>query len=292
MDVKLEHRGRVVTDTDIESIRRLIADNPGASRRKLSKKLCEAWNWRQTNGALRDMVCRSLMLELHRAGHIELPPVRQVWRNPLARRSKPALVLVDQTPLESTLGGILPLEFQQVRRTVEERLFNSLLDRYHYLGYTQPVGEHLKYVVYAQDRPIACLGWSSAPRHLGPRDRFIGWSAETRRRNIRFLAYNTRYLLLPFVKVQHLASHILACMARQLPLDWQRIYGHPVYYLETFVDPGRFRGTCYRAANWTYLGMTTGRGKDAPTQEPNRPLKQVFGYPLVKDFRRHLCAIG
>lgn len=292
MDVKLEHRGRVVTDTDIESIRRLIADNPGASRRKLSKKLCEAWNWRQTNGALRDMVCRSLMLELHRAGHIELPPVRQVWRNPLARRSKPALVLVDQTPLESTLGGIRPLEFQQVRRTVEERLFNSLLDRYHYLGYTQPVGEHLKYVVYAQDRPIACLGWSSAPRHLGPRDRFIGWSAETRRRNIRFLAYNTRYLLLPFVKVQHLASHILACMARQLPLDWQRIYGHPVYYLETFVDPGRFRGTCYRAANWTYLGMTTGRGKDAPTQEPNRPLKQVFGYPLVKDFRRHLCAIG
>lgn len=292
MDVKLEHRGRVVTDTDIESIRRLIADNPGASRRKLSKKLSEAWNWRQTNGALRDMVCRSLMLELHRAGHIELPPVRQVSRNPLARRSKPALVLVDQTPLESTLGGIRPLEFQQVRRTVEERLFNSLLDRYHYLGYTQPVGEHLKYVVYAQDRPIACLGWSSAPRHLGPRDRFIGWSAETRRRNIRFLAYNTRYLLLPFVKVQHLASHILACMARQLPLDWQRIYGHPVYYLETFVDPGRFRGTCYRAANWTYLGMTTGRGKDAPTQEPNRPLKQVFGYPLVKDFRRRLCAIG
>lgn len=140
MDVKLEHRGRVVTDTDIESVRRLIADNPGASRWKLSKKLCEAWNWRQTNGALRDMVCRSLMLELHRAGHIELPPVRQVWRNPLARRSKPALVLVDQTPLESTLGRIRPLEFQQVRRTVEERLFNSLLDRYHYLGYTQPVG--------------------------------------------------------------------------------------------------------------------------------------------------------
>jgi hypothetical protein len=180
------------------------------------------------------------------------------------------------------------LEFEQVRRTAEEKLFNSLLDRYHYLGYTQPVGEHLKYVIYAQDRPIACLGWSSAPRHLGPRDRFIGWSAEARRKNIRFLAYNTRFLILPFVEVEHLASHILGCMARLLPLDWERIYGHPIYYLETFVDPGRFRGTCYRAANWQYLGLTAGLGKDSRDNKPNRSLKEVLGYPLTKDFRRRL----
>ncbi len=155
----------------------------------------------------------------------------------------------------------------------------------------EPVGEHLKYVVYAQDRPIACLGWSSAPRHLGPRDRFIGWSAEARRRNIRFLAYNTRFLILPFVKVPHLGSHILACMARRLPLDWERIYGHSIYYLETFVDPGRFRGTTYRAANWMMLGLTTGRGKDDQTKKPNRPLKEVLGYPITKDFRRRLCEV-
>jgi hypothetical protein len=292
MGTVLSYRGRSVTDDDVVFIRRLIADNPTCSRRALSEKLCEAWNWRQANGALRAMVCRSLMLLLHRGGHIELPPVRWVNPNPLARRNperkKPVPVLADQTPLQCTIAEVRPLDFQQVRRTVEERLFNSLLDRYHYLGYTQPVGEHLKYIIYAQDRPIACLGWSSAPRHLGPRDRFIGWSAEARRKNIRFLAYNTRYLILPFVNVPHLASHILACMARRLSADWEHHFGHPLYYLETFVDPGRFRGTCYRAANWTLLGLTTGRGKDDHTNRPNRPLKEVLGYPLTKDFRRLL----
>jgi hypothetical protein len=287
-----KYRGRTITGTDLEFIRRLIADNPELSRRALSEKLCAAWNWRQANGALCAMVCRGLMLHLHRAGQIALPPVRWVNPNPLARRngerSRPVSVLVDQTPLESTLSQIRPVAFQQVRRTVEEKLFNSLLDRYHYLGYRQPVGEHLKFVVYAQDRPIACMGWSSAPRHLGPRDRFIGWSAQARRQNIRFLAYNTRFLILPFVKVEHLASHILGCMARLVPLEWERVYGHSIHYLETFVDPGRFRGTCYRAANWQYLGLTAGLGKDSRNNKPNRPLKEVLGYPLRKDFRRLL----
>jgi hypothetical protein len=292
MEEMLRHRGRMVTASDLDFIRRLIAEHPGASRRALSKILCEAWNWRQPNGALRDMVCRGLMLELHRAGHIELPNVRYVTRNPLAKRgaqrSKPMPALVDTTPLNASLASIRPLEFRQVRRTGGERLFNSLLDRYHYLGYTQPVGEHLKYLVCALGRPIACLAWSSAPRHLGPRDRFIGWSAEARRKNIRFLAYNTRFLLLPFIHVEHAASHILGCMARLLSQDWERVYGHPIYYLETFVDPQRFCGTCYRAANWIVLGVTTGRGKDDHTNKPNRPIKEVLGYPIRKDFRRLL----
>jgi len=292
MMTELTYRGRTISEADLDFIRRLIADHPGMSRRALSAKLCEAWNWRQANGALRDMVCRGLMLKLHRAGHIELPPVKRVNRNPLAHRReerrKPMAMLVDETPIESTLSAIRPLEFVQVRRTLEEKLFNSLLDRYHYLGYTQPVGEHLKFVVYAQNRPIACLGWSSAPRHLQPRDLFIGWSAAARRKNIRFLAYNTRYLILPFVQVEHLASHILGWMARWLPLEWQRVYGHPVYYLETFIDPERFRGICYRAANWRYLGLTKGLGKDAQDRTPNRSLKEVLGYPLRKDFRRLL----
>ncbi len=285
MDVKLKHRGRVVTSTDIEFIRGLIADNPGMSRWMLSKKLCEAWDWRQPNGILRDMVCRSLMLELYRGGHIELPPARRVAGG---RRGRPSPVLVDRTPMESTLAGIGPLEFHQVRRTVAEGIFNGLLEEFHYLGYTQPVGEHLKYVVYARGRAIACLGWSSAVRHLGPRDRYIGWSPEARRKNIRFLAYNTRFLILPFIRVRHLASHILGCMSRRLPLDWERVYGHSIYYLETFVDPGRFQGTCYRASNWIELGLTTGRGKDDQTGKPNRSLKQVLGYALRKDFRRLL----
>jgi hypothetical protein len=295
MEAILSYRGRIVTEDDIVFIRQLIADNPASSRRALSQKLCEAWNWRQANGALREMVCRSLMLRLHRAGHIELPPVRWVNHNPLGRRGadrrKPVPALVDTTPLEARLAAIRPLEFHRVRHTWEEPLFNSLLDRYHYLGYTQPVGEHLKYLVYALGRPIACLAWSSAPRHLGPRDRFIGWSAEARRKNIRFLAYNTRYLILPFVRVEHLASHILGHMTRLLPEDWNRVYGHPVHYLETFVDPERFRGTCYRAANWKVLGLTTGRGKDAPTRKPNRSIKEVLGYPLTRDFRQRLGAV-
>jgi len=295
MEAKLSYRGRVVTDADVVFISQLIADNPASSRRDLSKKLCEAWNWRQANGALRDMVCRGLMLELHRAGHIELPPVRWVNPNPLARRGaerrKPIPTLVDSTPLSVSLSVLRPLQFRQVRRTWEEPLFNSLLDRYHYLGYTQPVGEHLKYLVYALGRPIACLAWSSAPRHLGPRDRFIGWAAEARRKNIRFLAYNTRFLILPFVQVEHLASHILGQMARHLSEDWDRVYGHPIHYLETFVDPQRFRGTCYRAANWIVLGLTTGRGKDDHTNKPNRPIKEILGYPLSKEFRQLLSEV-
>jgi hypothetical protein len=288
---RLSHRHRLISADDLVFIRRLIAEHPGCSRRELSKKLCQAWNWVQPNGALRDMVCRSMMLELHRAGHIELPPVRCVPRNPLAQRRAAALVQVDQAPLRMSLAELGAIELRQVRRTSEEALFNSLLQQHHYLGYTQPVGEHLKYLMTARGRPLACAAWSSAPRHLGSRDRHIGWSATARRVNIRLLAYNTRFLILPWVAVPHLASHLLGRIARALSADWQRLYGHPIYWLETFIDPQRFAGTCYRAANWIELGVTTGRGKDDRTHRANRPIKQVLGYALVKDFRRRLSQL-
>jgi Domain of unknown function (DUF4338) len=292
MEVVLSYRHRAVTQDEVAFIGQLIAEHPQASRRALSKLLCQAWNWVQANGALRDMVCRGLMLKLHREGLIELPPVRRVMRNPLVERSRRAVIEVARQPLEAKLSEIGPLTLRQVRRTPEEALFNSLLEQYHYLGYAQPVGEHLKFMVWAQERPIACLSWSSAARHLGSRDRFIGWCPQARLKNIRLLAYNSRYLILPWVKVEHLASHLLGRMAKLLSLDWQRVYGHPIYYLETFIDPQRFRGTCYRAANWQVLGVTTGRGKDAPTHQVNRSLKQVLGYPLVKDFRQQLGQVG
>jgi hypothetical protein len=227
---------------------------------------------------------------LHRAGHIELPAVRFVSHNPFVERTKPALTLLDSatldtTPLRCSLKDIRPLEFRQVRRTVDEPFFNGLLERYHYLQYTQPVGEHLKYLVYTAGRPIACLAWSSAPRHLGSRDRFIGWSAQARRRNIRFIAYNARFLILPWVEVPLLASHILGRMAKVLARDWEMMYGHPIYFLETFIDSERFRGTSYLAANWIVMGRTTGRGKDSVSHRPNRSLKEVLGYPLRKHFR-------
>jgi len=292
MEAQLSYRHRVVKTEDVVFIRQLIAEHPQASRRTLSKLLCQAWNWVQANGALRDMVCRGLMLKLHREGLIELPPVRRVMRNPLVERKPRAVIAVDERPLQAKLSEIGPLTLRQVRRTPEEALFNSLLEQYHYLGYSQPVGEHLKFMVWAQERPIACLSWSSAPRHLGSRDRFIGWCPQARLKNIRLLAYNSRYLILPWVKVEHLASHLLGRMAKVLSLDWQRVYGHPIYYLETFIDPQRFRGTCYRAANWIYLGDTTGRGKDDRTHEPNRSIKQVLGYPLTRDFRQQLGQVA
>jgi Domain of unknown function (DUF4338) len=292
MQRTLRYRHRVITEDDLVFVRRLIAENPGCSRRRLSQKLCEAWSWVQANGALRDVVCRGMMLMLHRQGLIELPALRQVGRSTLSGRKKPEAVNIDRTPLSMSFVELGPLEVRQVRRTPEEALFNGLLQQHHYLGYTQPVGEHLKYLVYAQGRPVACAAWSSAPRHLGSRDRHIGWSAQARLANIRLLAYNTRFLILPWVTVPHLASHILGRMARVLSADWQRLYAHPIYYLETFVDPQRFRGTCYRAANWIRLGATTGRGKDDATHRPNRPVKEVLGYPLVKDFRRRLSHVA
>jgi hypothetical protein len=183
------------------------------------------------------------------------------------------------------LGAI---EIQLVRRTADEPLFESLMEEFHYLRYEQPVGEHLKYLVWAQGRPVACLAWSLAPRHLASRDHFIGWSGDARRRNIRFLAYNTRFLILPWVQVPHLASCILGRIARRLSEDWESLYGHPIYLLETFVDPERFRGTCYRAANWVLVGRTTGRGKDDQTGRPNRTIKEVLALPLTRRFRELL----
>jgi len=283
-----KYRGRQVSSEDILYIRELIAADPHQSRRALSKKVCEAWQWRQPNGKLRDMVCRGLLLMLDRAGAIQLPRVDYVRHNPLASRARPAPVLIDTTPIQGQLADIQPLEFEQVRRTGDEPLFNSLMEEHHYLGYEQPVGEHLKYLVWAQGRPLACLAWSSAPRHLGSRDRYIGWSDEARRRNIRFIAYNTRFLILPWVEAPNLASYILSRMASRLSADWERIYGHPIYFLETFIDPERFRGTCYRAANWVLLGRTTGRGKDDQTNRPNRSIKEVLGYPLTRRFRQLL----
>ena len=288
MEALLRYRGRAVTAADVHDIRELIAAHPTESRRGLSQRLCAAWDWRQSNGAPRDMVCRGLMLELWRAGHIELPAVRRRPPNPLSVRVRPQPIPLDQTPLQGRLRDLPPLMFYQVRRTAQESLFNSLLQSYHYLGYSQPVGEHLKFMVYAGTRPVALFAWSSAPRHLGPRDRFIGWSASTRRQNIGAIAYNTRYLILPWVKVEHLASHLLGRMTRELSAAWSQVYDHPVYFAETFIDPTRFRGTCYRAANWLELGQTQGRGKDDLTHRPNRTLKTILGLPLCRDFRERL----
>jgi hypothetical protein len=286
------YRGRSVTSEEIALIRRWIQDYPQWSRWKLSRELCQAWQWKQANGALRDMLCRGLLLKLHRAGEIELPPVKRAVRNRIAERARPAHVAIEERLLEGSLRELQPLELAQVRRTSEEALFHSLLEQYHYLGYERPVGEHLKYLVKSGGHPVACMAWSSAPRHLKLRDRYLGWSDEARERNMHLLAYNTRFLILPWIRVPHLASHILGRMAKIVPRDWQHLYAHPIYWLETFVDSSRFAGTCYRAANWIEIGETQGRGHRAPTFEQTRSIKRMLGLPLHRKYRKILGSTG
>jgi hypothetical protein len=290
VSVVLRYRGRDYTCDDVAFIRGLIAAHPGLSRRRLSAALCEAWGWVQPNGMLRDMVARGLMLELHRGGLIELPAKKQSPPNNAIRHREAGLdpSLLSWEPVAGPLPGLRPLLIEEVRRSRHEKLFNGLLSQHHYLGYTRPVGEHLKYMVWARGVPVACLAFSSSPRHIGCRDRFIGWSAPTRRAHVHLLAYNTRFLVLPWGQIPHLASHVLAAVARRISRDWEALYQHPIHLLETFVDPERFRGTCYRAANWQFVGMTTGVGKASRTKVPDRSLKQTLVYPLVKDFRQRL----
>ena len=285
----IRYRGREVGAADLAFIRQLIAQHPDLSRRRLSARLCEAWNWRQPNGALRDMVCRGLLLVLHRAGHIELPAPRvRVPNNVVAHRRVRPGGEFDERPLVGTLAQIGPVELRQVRRAEGEALFGQLLARYHYLGYCRPVGEHLKYLAFAQGRPIGALGWSSAPHHLGPRDQFIGWSPSERIRGLHRIAYNTRFLLAPWAKVPHLASHLLSRLARVISPDWTRLYHHPIHLLESFVDPARFAATSYRAANWRCLGRSLGLGHRDQTRQPNRSIKELWVYPLSADFREQL----
>ena len=288
MDLGIKYRGKVATTGDVDFINQLINDNPSDSRRALSIKLCKAWNWVQANGALRDMVCRGFMLELHRAGYINLPEKKCTPNNPLANRKSPEKIKIDQSPISTFLKNVRPLKFCQVRRSGKEKLFNSLIDQYHYLGYCQPVGEHLKYIVFIEKRPVACIAFSSAPRHIGCRDKFIGWDAKTRQKNLPLITYNTRFLILPWVNIKFLASHILSRSVGILQKDWLSLYNHPVHYVETFVDTESFKGTCYKAANWIYLGQTRGLGKNSKTMKQDRSLKAVYGYPLSKNFRERL----
>jgi len=288
-DVLLRFRGRELRDPDIAQLRQLIAENPGLSRRRLSVKVCEAWNWVQPNGQPRDMVCRSLMLALHRAGHIQLPAKRQAPLNNAIRHRRVVPVGThDTTAIQGSLASLGPLEIRLVRRAEGEGLFAQLLNRHHYLGYSRPVGEHLKYLVWAAARPIACLGWSSAPRQLNLRDQFVGAPKDAYRHNLQCIAYNTRYLIVPWVKVPHLASHLLGQIARRISDDWQALYQHPIVLLESFVDTERFRGVCYQAANWIRVGRSEGRGTKSKTGGPAASIKELWVYPVDRNFRQKL----
>lgn len=287
-DVVLSYRGRQIRAADVVFLRELIAANPRLSRCALSVRVCQAWNWVQPNGQLRDQVCRSLMLLLHRSGHIELPAPRlHVVNNAILHRRVEQLEFCDTTPIEGSLAGLGPLEIRLVRRAEGESLFNYLLNQYHYLGFSRPVGEHLKYLVFSGQRPIACLAWNSGPLKLKLRDQFVGAPRQAYAHHLHLIAYNSRSLIVPWVKVPHLASHLLGRIARRISADWQALYHHPIHLLESFVDIERFRGTCYRAANWQCLGRSAGHGTKSKYGD-RTSIKELWAYPVTQDFRSKL----
>ena len=288
-DVLLSFRGRPIRQAEVLFLRELIAANPGLSRRRLSVKVCQAWNWVQPNGQPRDMVCRGLMLALHRAGHIELPAKRQSPRNnAITHRRVLAAPPYDTTAIEMSLDRLGALEVRLIRRAEGQGLFAHLLNRYHYLGYSRPVGEHLKYLVLAGARPIACLAWNSGPLKLKLRDDLVGAPRQAYAHNLHLIAYNSRYLIVPWVKVPHLASHLLGRIARRISADWQQLYEHPIWLLESFVDVEHFKGTCYRAANWMCVGRSIGRGTKAKSHQQTTSIKELWAYPLSRNFRQQL----
>lgn len=284
MKEKLIVRGRLVTPADIVFIRSFIEKYHDKGRTFISKELCRYWNWRQPNGALKDMACRDFLSRLEKKGLITLPPSKSINHKRKTKRVI-SLPLHDKTPISSSLKEILPIEVKLVRWTVHESLFNGFLSAYHYLGYCQFVGAHLKYMAFSKQRPLACLGFAVAAWRLNCRDRFIGWDDETRKKNLHLISNNVRFLILPWVKVPHLASHLLSLIAKRISSDWQRVYGYPIVLLETFVEKQRFFGTCYKAANWLKVGETCGRGRNDRYKKKNKPIKAVFVYPLHKNFR-------
>jgi len=282
-------QGREVTGADIELIRGLLTENPARGRTPLSRELCRRWDWRNARGQLKDMACRTLLLKLERTGHVRLPPRRGPSSNGFRNR-RPPVVAVEGNPIRGALRDLQPLAVSVVAPgSADARLFLGLLAHEHYLGHRNTVGENIRYLVRdRRDRPVACVLFGSAAWKCADRDAFIGWDRPTRERNLQRLTNNTRFLIPGWVQVPHLASHVLGLIARRIRADWQAKYGHPVHAMETFVDRSRFKGTCYRAANWRRLGETRGRTRNDRHKRIHVPVKDVYLYPLVKDFREAL----
>ena len=282
-------QGRELLAEDVGLIRELLAEHPDWTRTRLSEELCVRWDWRNARGRIKDMAARTLLLKLERAGWVDLPKRRRPSPNGHRNRQIP---FVDHAtePIRSDLRNLRPLSVSTVEPGSEDlRLYNCLLSRYHYLGHRNTVGENIRYL--ARDRagrPVGCALFGSAAWKCAARDAFIGWDAPVRETHLGLLTNNTRFLVLPWVEVPHLASHLLACLARRICADWKSKYGHPILALETFVDRGRFRGTCYQAANWLRLGATAGRTRNDREHCIITSVKDVYLYPLVRDFRREL----
>lgn len=284
-------QGRVIRPQDVRLIRAWLEAHPGSNRTRLSRALCVAWNWRNGVGQLKDMACRTLLLKLEARGQIRLPPRVTASVNGLRNRVVPPIAH-DQRAIEGPLQLLEPLGVEPVPEgTPEALLFKFFLQRYHYLGHRNCVGQNLKYLARdRQGRPLACLLFGSAAWKAAARDRWIGWDASQRQRHLGWVSNNARFTILPWVRVRHLASHLLGRVAARLSADWEQKYGHPIYLLETFVEQPRFTGTCYRAAGWVQVGLTTGRTRNDDGRQPRAARKAILVKELRADARRRLAA--
>ncbi len=284
-------QGRCITDADVKQIRELLVRHPDWNRCRLSRELCERWDWRNGKGRLKDMAARTLQLKLERLGLIRLPPRQRPGRPNHRGAVIPDEMDHDTAEVTGALKRLQPLQVAWLEgRDDRLPLFKYLLHRYHYLGHQRCVGENQKLMVSDRSgRLLACLLFGSAAWKAKSRDQFIGWDRATRERNLPFLTNNTRFLILPWVQVGHLASHLLARVVRELSDRWMDKYGHPIHLVETFVERDRFRGTCYRAAGWRHVGATAGRSRNDVHQTLSVPVKDVLVYPLHHDFRGRLC---
>ena len=289
-------RGRQIGAAELNQVRQLLASHADWSRWRLSQELATLWNWRNGAGQLKDMAARTLLLKLEQRGWIALPPRRTTPSNRMRHKHlPPAGLAAPQVPITQPLKQLLPLVISECShgdRTPGQRvLFDALLHQHHYLSHRSSVGENLQYLVRdAQARPLACVLFGAAAWQCAARDRYIGWDSSRRAQHLPCLANNTRFLILPWVRVEHLASHLLARIARRLSGDWQAKYGHPIYLLETFVQGDRFTGAAYRAANWVRVGQTQGRTRqDRPDGTwYQTAIKDVYLYPLHRRFRQYL----
>jgi len=283
----MRHRycGRDFSADEIAEIRCLIAEDPDRSRAELSRLTCRALAWYKPDGGLKDMSARVAMLRMQADGLIALPP-------PRCKPPDATVTITSQTdpapPTLTSARALRPLRLQRVQNRPDSRLWNEYIQRYHYLGHKPLPGAQMRYLIFSDTQPIALLGFGAAAWQTAPRDRYIGWNHDQRKRNLPLIVNNARFLILPWVQAKNLASMLLAKAAQLLPRHWQEIYGYRPVLLETFVEKPRFQGTCYMAANWVYLGQTKGRGKLGPAGKQSVPIKDLWVYPLDQRFRNAL----
>ena len=286
MDRDLRYCGRTFCVSEIDAIRKLIVDTPDANRSLLSRLVCEKLGWRRANGQLKDMSCRVAMLRMQDHGLIQLPAPQKRNGNGQPYRRRTAQAQPELLPTVVPVSELPDLHLEVVDRKTSH-LWNEFIDRYHYLGYYPLPGAQLRYFARSRDRILALLGFSAAAWKTAPRDHFIGWTLEQRQRNLHLVVDNSRFLILPWISSKNLASRLLAMATRRLSDNWQERYGYRPVLVETFVE-NRFRGTCYKAANWIYLGETQGRGKLDVKHNARLPIKSIWVQPLLKNFRRQL----